>query len=153
MEKDLVKILFEVEYDENEIIKESVWAKRLDNNFQIDNIPFYAYGYAYDDIVSAELHSGQLYVTELIKASGNSTIRILIQDTSIIKEVRTYLKEEGCDSEKSNVASLVAVDIPFNISYKKIKDFLENGEANEQWEYEEACISEKHRVDIGNIPI
>lgn len=149
MKKKRVKLLFEVEYDDNNIIKESVWATELsNNNYQIDNIPFYAYGYAFKDIVSAEKQSEQLYVSKLVKASGNSTVRILFQNIDNIKEVRNYLKENGCDSEQSNVDSLIAVDIPVNIFYKNIKEFLDNGEIGEKWEYEEACISEKHTNDL-----
>ncbi|WP_332452947.1 DUF4265 domain-containing protein [Chryseobacterium aquaticum] len=149
MKEKYIKVLFEVQYDEDYIIKESVWAFKLnDNKYKIDNIPFYASGFACNDIVSAEEHSEQLYVSELIEASGNSTVRLLFQNTNDIKEVRKFLKDNGCDSEQSNVDSLIAVDIPFNISYKGIKEFLDNGEANEKWEYEEACISEKHQLDI-----
>lgn len=149
MKKDRVKILFEVEYDEDNIIKESVWASKLsDNNYKIDNIPFYAYGFACNDIVSTEEHSEQLYVSELVEPSGNSTIRLLFENIENISDVRDFLKENGCDSELSNIKSLIAVDVPANISYKKINEFLHIGELDGKWEYEEACISEKHQEDL-----
>jgi hypothetical protein len=55
------------------------------------------------------------------------------------------LKEMGCESELSNMNTLISVDIPFNIVYRKILSFLENGEREGKWEYQEACISSVHK--------
>lgn len=149
MNKNKVKLLFEVEYDEDNIIKESVWAIKLDNgNYQIDNIPFYAYCYADEDIVTAEENADQLYVQDLVKPSGNSTSRILFQNNDNVVETRNLLKKMGCNSKVSNVDSLIAVSVSLNINYKDVKHFLDEGENEDRWEYEEACLSEKHQEDL-----
>lgn len=78
---------------------ESMWADELGNNqYQIKNIPFYAYGLNYDDIVFAEAESDEFKpeIKGLIKASGHKTIRVaFIGDSSkeenidVIESVRT----------------------------------------------------------------
>jgi hypothetical protein len=136
------KIIFEYEDADNEYALESVWAERVSgNNYKIDNILFCALGYALGDIVSVESRNGELYVTGLIEESGHSTIRILFENKDHVQPTRNRLKDMGCDSELSNVSVLISVDIPPDVAYKPIREFLEEGEANELWSYEEACLA------------
>jgi hypothetical protein len=145
--KTKCKLLFEVEYDENEIIKESLWASDLGNNqYRIDNIPFYAFSVAIGDIFSAEENDGFLCAKDLILPSGNSTVRILFEDANIIQDIREQLATNyGCLSELSNLPNLIAVDIPFDKDYKIIRNFLQKGEDLEKWQYQESCLSEQHQ--------
>jgi hypothetical protein len=144
------KLLFEVEYDENEIIKETVWAFVLGNNeYRIDSIPFYAYSVALGDIFSAEEEDGFLLAKNLVSPSGNSTIRLLFNNTAIIQATRAILEQNyGCESEISNVTNLISVNIPFDKNYKNISIFLQDGENLEKWQYEEGCLSDEHKALI-----
>ena len=135
------KILFEYEDSEGDYSIESAWALQIGSNYQLDNILFYASEYSLGDIVSAEEREGELYVTGLIQESGHSTIRILFTREESVADTRSELEALGCSSEISNLPFLVAVDIPPNISYSKIKQFLGNGVEKEKWGYEEACIA------------
>ena len=150
MEKKYIKVVFEVENEEDdEVIKESIWAIDLgDNTCQIDNIPFYAFYYACDDIVSIEEFSEQLYVKELITASGNSTVRLLFENEEELTEIKSELNSLSLESESSMSSKLLAVNIPKKILYSEIKNYLENGETKGKFQYEEACISEKHQEDL-----
>ncbi|MDM1072409.1 DUF4265 domain-containing protein [Empedobacter brevis] len=142
------KILFTHEAFEEPSV-EGAWGKIVDSDiFELDNILFYAKEYSYGDIVRVEEEGGELYVKELIKPSGHSTIRILFSDVNLIPSTRDFLKQIDCDSEQSNMDSLVAVDIPENVFYQKVRDYLDEGENKGLWEYEEACISENHQEEI-----
>ena len=121
---------------------ESVWAIPIDNyQYKIDNILFYAPEYSFGDIVSVEDRNGELFVNGLIAESGHSTVRIIFNNENDVKDTRTHLKELGCDSEISEVSILISVDIPPNVSFSKVKNYLEEGEHLSKWSYEESCIA------------
>ena len=137
------KILFEHENaPEGGYGIESVWAIPLgDNQYKIDNILFYAPEYSLGDIVSVENRDGELFATGLIAESGHSTVRIIFNDKNEVQTTRIYLNKLGCASEISEVPILISIDIPSNVSYSKIKAYLDEGERLLKWSYEEACIA------------
>jgi hypothetical protein len=53
------------------------------------------------------------------------------------------LKEMGCDYEGSNIPTLISFDIPPEIDYNNIRQFLDKGEENEIWIYQESCLAHK----------
>lgn len=137
-----VKILFEhFNTPESDYGIESAWAVPFGKNFKLDNILFYAPEYSLGDIVSVEVRNGEYYVTGLVQESGHSTVRIIFSKQEILNQVRLQLKELGCDSEISDVPVLISVDIPPEVDYAVVKRFLEEGEAQSKWSYEEACIA------------
>lgn len=139
------KIIFEYFNEvKNECELESAWAVRIDDNtYKLDNILFYAPEYSFGDIVSTEERNGELYVTGLVRESGHSTVRILFNDVNDVIDTRIKLKDMGCDSEISNISSLISIDIPPDVDYKIIRQYLESGEEQGKWGYEEACIAHK----------
>lgn len=144
-----LKILFRFyNTSEEKYMVESCWATRHKENFQLENIPFYMKLYAYEDIVKAELIDEFYEVKNLIKASGNSTIRIYVFDNNIIDIVKQSISDLGCDCEISRKESLIAVNIPSGVSFNKVKSFLDKGYNNDVLDYEEACISEVHQNGI-----
>lgn len=139
----MVKILFE-HYNNanNEYELESAWAKKVEDGYKLDSILFYAKEYSWGDVVSVEESNGELYVTGLVKESGHSTVRILFEEKDIVQSTRDQLKEIGCESEISNIPILVSVDVPPQIDYYgSIKPFLDCGEDEGKWRYEEACLA------------
>jgi len=57
---------------------ETPWAYDLGGEYMLDNIPFFAYGLSLWDVVLAEAASdGLLECTEVIRKSGNRTVRIV----------------------------------------------------------------------------
>lgn len=142
--KGYTKILFVHDaFGEDSI--ESAWAKKVKNGYQLENVLFYASNFSYGDIVQIKELAGDLYVTDLVEEKGHSTIRILFQEIAIIPEVRKRLRVLGCSSELSNIAELIAVDIPPEVSYSIIRQYLDQGEEQGKWEYQEACIAAGHR--------
>ena len=137
----MVKVIFEYEDFEGNYALESAWAIKVEGGYQLDNILFYASEYSLGDVVSTQNREGELYVTGLVIESGHSTIRMLFNDENIVASTRDILSSLGCDSEISNIPNLIAVDIPPNIAYSKIKTFLAEGVNSEKWGFEEACIA------------
>ena len=139
-----VKICFMHDAFEGSTI-ESAWAKKLENGYELDNILFYAKNYSWGDIISAEERDGELFVTGLIKEMGHSTVRVLVSEVDLVEPLRNALKDLGCSSELSNYEKLIAVDVPPEVSYSTIRVFLDKGEDEEKWQYQEACIAANHR--------
>ncbi|WP_375772541.1 DUF4265 domain-containing protein [Archangium gephyra] len=46
----------------------------------------------------------------------------------------------GCLSERSQIPGLIALDVPPSIRWREVKRLLVEGEAEERWDYEEACL-------------
>lgn len=147
MNNNQVKIVFTHDAFENEG-SESAWAYKAGDYFKLDNILFYVKEYSWGDLVEAKEKNGELWVTKLIKESGHSTIRILFYDAKLVSPTRTELKKMGCDSELSNIDTLISVDIPSNVSYVDMRIYLDDGENKELWGFEEACISDVHRKEV-----
>jgi hypothetical protein len=137
------KVLFEHNNaPESEYGIESAWAIPINEySYKIDNILFYAPEYSLGDIVSVENRDGDLFVTGLIKESGHSTVRIIFNNLNLVSETRDILKAMGCESEISEVSILISVDIPANVDYSLVKEYLEKGEELLKWSYEESCIA------------
>lgn len=135
-----VKIALEYEGDENECLIETVWAIQIEDNFKIDNIPFYATSIALNDIVSAEFRNGQLHYTGLIAASGHSVVQIIFYGEANIKPTTSRLIELGCSWEGSHHPTYIAVDIPPSISYASVRTYLDEMAAIGALDYKEACL-------------
>lgn len=120
---------------------ESAWAIPEGDNYKLTNILFYAPEYSWGDVVAVEDRNGELFVTGLIQDSGHSTVRIIFYKSNEVYDTIEYLKSIGLDAEISNIPTLISVDIPAEISYKKVKKFLDEGRQLSKWDYEESCIA------------
>lgn len=141
------KVLFVHKYGEDNFEIERLWCNDLGNNlFSVDNIPFIVKSVALGDIITIEFdkEEGEYYFESFVEASGNSTVRLYFDDSVKIEDIRMELKKFGCESEVFLQRKIVAVDIPKTVSYKPVKDYLDNGEADKLWEYEEACLSHEY---------
>ena len=138
---EYVKLYFEVPIEDSDDCEiESLWASPSINGYKLENIPFYARGVSFGDVVLAEEKHGCLYMSELLEASGHSTVRILFIDKTIIQSTRKELRSMGCGSEISDQPRLIAVDIPPSIPYENIRSYLDKGKSSNKWYYEEACL-------------
>jgi hypothetical protein len=141
---DRVKILIEFEGSTSHTHAiESVWAVVRPRGYEIDNIPFYAYGVALGDVVDAKPDiDGALQFKSVSQPSGHSTVRLWFAEggEKDVARVRQELRSLGCSSELTDLPRLVAVDIPPNIDYKSIKAILDSWEKSGMLEYEESCL-------------
>ncbi|MEZ4302549.1 MAG: DUF4265 domain-containing protein [Polyangiaceae bacterium] len=137
-----VKVLLEIEGTSGAREAESVWAVEEEGGYRLDNIPFYARGFACGDLVSAAPDpDGTLRCTGLLAASGHSTLRLWFSDENHVQAVRDQLRMSGCASEL-DLPRLVAVDVPPSISYSTIRSYLDEKEGAGVLEYEEACLGQ-----------
>ncbi len=144
MAKDVhQKVLFVQKKDNSELETESLWCIKDGDFYMVDNIPFIAKRIALGDIIKAEYDEDEkaYYFDDFVAISGNSTIRLYFDNIDIIEGVRKELESFGCESEAFLGRKIVAVNIPKDVNYKPIKDYLEKGEHENKWEYEEACLS------------
>ncbi|HYO56854.1 DUF4265 domain-containing protein [Archangium sp.] len=141
----LVKIFFELQQDEDgypPVTCESMWATPLgDRLYRLGNIPFFARGVAYEDVVSAvPQDDGTLGFIEVVHPSGHSTLHVIVYEASEVPALRHELEALGCDTELSHIPNLFAVDVPPSVSLDAVRRLLEAGNASERWEYEDACL-------------
>jgi hypothetical protein len=138
------KVMFRLQKDEDGYPPddwESLWAYELEPGlYSIDNVPFFARGISWEDVVSAERVGDELHFKDVVRPSGNSVLRVIVHDTSDADEVHEKLSEMGCDTEQSHIPSLISVDVPPSIDLRTILNFLDQGKANNRWGYETASI-------------
>ena len=143
---DRVKILFSYEGSTaGSKDLESMWAVPTADGFRIDNIPFFAYEIATNDIVSARRDTdGMLWFETLVKGSQHSTVRLWFAKDfeNEVSRVRRELRNIGCSSELSDLNRLVAVDIPPTVPYSVVRDVLDKYECEGLLEYEESCLGQ-----------
>lgn len=133
-------------YNDNEEYKvESVWTKKVGENYQIENIPFFANNIALGDIVSVEDDEGELYFEELIEASENSTIRIVFFEVEHKIGVCNMIEKFECDWEGSHLPKLVSINVPSDVNYKEVKSYLDSLNIID---YQEGCLSSIHQFQV-----
>lgn len=135
------KLRFQFKNSAGEDETETMWVIRRDDGYEIDNIPFYVKELALRDVVAARQDDGGiLWYSELVRPSGHSTIHLWFSREAEVESVREALRQMGCASEVSNLPRLVAVDVPPDVPYEKVKAFLDQGEHAGRFEYQEACL-------------
>jgi hypothetical protein len=140
------KIFFVQKTNDGEFETESLWCTKVGDNYIVDNIPFIAKRISLGDTIKAEYDDDDkgYYFDDFIEVSGNSTIRLYLEDESIIQKIREQLEKFGCESEAFLSRKLIAVNVPKAVDYKPVKEYLENGEQNELWTYEESCLAHQY---------
>lgn len=129
---------------EGRLAEETIWGQLVEENYKVDNIPFYAPNLALNDIISVEDDDGVLYFNELIKPSGHSTIQVIFFNQEEIKRVTKVVEQLGCQWEGMKNQPYFAVDVPFNVDYRPVRQFLIQELNNQILDFKEACLSENH---------
>jgi hypothetical protein len=144
--EDKIKVLFVQKIAESEFETESIWCTKEGESYIVDNIPFIAKRIALGDTIKVEYDEDEnaYYFDDFLNTSGNSTIRLYFTDATLIKPTREELKKIGCESEAFLARNIVAVNIPREVDYRPIKEYLDNGERKGKWQYEEACLSHEY---------
>ncbi|WNG46390.1 DUF4265 domain-containing protein [Archangium minus] len=143
MPDEYVKVLFELEKEDEDyppVEYERLWARPLGEGlFEIDNIPFFVRGISVGDVVAAQQGKGEVVFSELVRASGNSTLRIIVFDESHVEEVRRQIQALGCSTEL-NVSKMLGVDVPPRIDLQAVREWLMEKQSSGTLEFEDACI-------------
>jgi hypothetical protein len=146
-----VKILFRF-YSEilDQIAVETIWAEPVDSEqgfYRLDAVPFYVPKLASDDIVHAEYDEDEEMLTykETIKASGNSTVWVVItDDADHIEEVMESFVELNCYTEALS-DRYFTMEIKASNNYLRIRNKLNEWKSAGTIDYAEPCISEVHQ--------
>ncbi|TCC99705.1 DUF4265 domain-containing protein [Pedobacter hiemivivus] len=81
-----------------------------------------------------------------MEPSGNSTVQVVILDsTTITNDIRELFDSLGCSSEKAHEGYFV-IDVPFNLDYTSVQNKLIELEKSGVLNYAEPCLSEKHSI-------
>jgi Domain of unknown function (DUF4265) len=120
---------------------EALWAEALGNNrYRIENVPMYAYGLNYGDIVEAipgapDLKPSVIRVTE---PSGHRTLRVFF-GAGISREASqdylTSLRGKGVMFERATLR-YVALDLEPSANMNAVRDELDRWQAQDIAEYE-----------------
>jgi hypothetical protein len=120
---------------------EQLWCFPLGEGlFRVENIPLFARGLAWGDLVTAEADDDQvLRFQGRAEPSGHSTFRLFVKDRQPLPAILERFERLGCRSETA-FDKLVALDVPPTVAMKELREVLEHGREQGQWEYEEACL-------------
>lgn len=129
------------------LAKEFVWASKVPSGWKIDDIPFFAKNVAVDGVVTVEAAEGGMYFDELVSESGNSTLQVVVLDERVALETIDKLVELGCDWEGYGEKNLyLAVNVPSQINYLQVKEYLESALSIGSIDFRVACLSSMHKM-------
>jgi hypothetical protein len=136
------KIVFSLDRDGAGFETEGVWAERLSiNRFRILNSPFFAFDVSYEDEVEAEPDGESFRFVRVLRRSGRSTYRVILQDGKTVESNDFTSRwqpfhDRGCTFENAN-DRYIAIDIPPNADVPFLCRLLQDGEEQGVWVFEE----------------
>lgn len=136
---------------------ESMWAKSLGEDlYEVDNVPFYAYGINWKDVVRAIAadEESKPRVIEVVRHGGHRTLRFFFSADLARPDQQTYLaliREIGAGIERAD-ERLVAVDVPPEGNYDDTCDLLARLEEEGVLEYETCEMRVEGRFDLDGTP-
>jgi hypothetical protein len=140
------KVAFRVPDADGSIQVETLWATALGNDeYKLDNSPFYAYSVSWEDLVYAPIDQidGRPTFARVVKKSGNRTVRVILvppaESGNTSDLVLQGLNDLGCSYEGANRA-YVAVNVPADVELTQVRDYLVAKAV--QWEYADPTYEE-----------
>lgn len=128
---------------------EIMWAFPLgENRFRIQNVPFYAFGVSYDDVVEAPTIGNQNVMRAVVQRGGHSTYRIFVSNTASLKRFSEFwlpLERLGCTFERAT-ERLFGIDVPPEADIYKVYDLLQAGEDAGVWDFQEAHVGHALKI-------
>ena len=142
-------IRFAVVHDEAgwpPVTAEDIWSRPDDDgHFELLVIPVFAHGVSCHDIVSAKLRpDGLIEFVAVVTPSGHSTLRIIAADPEKSADLADLVRRRGCTVDMTWIPALLAVDVPAQVDFEAMKAWLDELEAEQVLDYEEANLAEAH---------
>ncbi len=142
--EESVKINFAIKQNEDgypPVENESLWANKSSAGYVLDNIPFFTNEATLGDTVSVTIDNyGNFWFDKNIANSSNSLIRIVFFDIEFKDRIRDYLNNMGCSTEFIEEYGVLSVDIPKNVIYDDVLEYVESQAKNGRIDYEEPII-------------
>jgi hypothetical protein len=140
------KVLFRVPEDDGSAQVETLWATSLGNDeYKLDNSPFYAYSVSWQDVVYAPFDATEGIATfaRVVRKSGHRTIRVIfnppVQDGNESDLLLQGLVSLGCTYEGAN-RRYMSIDLPPGVQLEKVRQYLIDQGA--QWEHADPTYAE-----------
>jgi Domain of unknown function (DUF4265) len=140
------KVLFRVPGDDGTAEVETLWATELGNDeYKLDNSPFYAYSVSWQDIVYAPFDPIEERPTfrRVVRKSGNRTVRVIFEPAveagNSSDQLLQGLVALGCSYEGAD-RGYMSINIPANVQLEVVRDYLILKQAD--WEYADPRYSE-----------
>ena len=136
---------------------ETLWAiARGDRRYELDNLPWFAYGISVGDVVDAAPdEDGTLVFQRILEKSGNRTVRVMLEqmessDQLTFESQRTLdqLQAAGCDYEGMN-RRLFAINVPPGVALETVAALLI--ESRFEWEHADPTYDELHPGSAGQV--
>jgi len=146
MDKKVILTYYDIE---GNIAVETLWAEfKEDIKYQIKNIPFFAPNIAFNDIITVEEENGNLHFDEIITTSEHSTIQIVFFNEKEIDKVIKDIELLNCSWEGMYNQKLLAIDVPPNVNYSIVKEYLTTQFNSNIIDFKESCLSEIHYKQV-----
>lgn len=134
-----VKVVFELQQDGSDFppaTHETLSGVPVEGGrYRLDNVPFFATGVAFGDVVQGSpVEGGNVAFASVVAASGHSTCRVVLVDgDGDVKAARDSFEALGCVSELSHLEGYFAVDVPPDVDMGAVLEVLEAGRAEQRW--------------------
>ncbi len=146
MDKKVILTYYDIE---GNTAVETLWAEfKEDIKYQIKNIPFFAPNIAFNDIITVEEENGNLHFDEIINASEHSTIQIVFFNEKEMDKVIKDIELLNCSWEGMYNQKLLAIDVPPNVNYSIVKEYLTTQFNSNIIDFKESCLSEIHYKQV-----
>lgn len=140
------KVLFRVPEEDGSSRVETLWATAAgDDEYVLDNSPFYAYSVSWKDTVYAPVaeEDGLPTFVRVVKKSGHRTVRVVfdppVQEGNESEVLLQGLLELGCTYEGAN-RGYMAIDLPPEVPLEGVRQYLIKHAA--QWEHADPSYAE-----------
>lgn len=125
---------------------ESVWvSKASKGKYRVENIPFFAKGLSFRDMISVREIDGQLVFDKRLVSAKGSTYRIIPAkgvSKDVLNQHLTALNAVGCAYEHGDFGfDLYALNVPADVDVHKVYALLEDGKHRQVWDFEEGDCS------------
>lgn len=145
MTDDEIKVLWRLEQDEDKwppYPVESIWCEQIaPGQFRLLNVPYFAHGVAWGDVVTAVEEDGGLWFESVIRRSGFATLHAYCSEPTQQAGLREWLQARGCIVETAFDGKYWALGIPPAVPKLEWESFL-TGLAREDGtglEFDVAC--------------
>jgi len=92
------------------------------------------------DVVSAREEHQELVFDRVLKRSGHATLRLMIRDEEDVQRVRDLFRDLDCNSELSDIPTLISLDVPPDVPLVPVRDALAAGVSSGRWDYEDGFV-------------
>jgi hypothetical protein len=128
---------------------ERIWARKTGvvGELEVCNAPFFVRGVARGDVVKVhpDHERRELVFDEVVRHTGHSTVRVIINDGAAKEPLLTALSGRSCTWEFSDADLHLAVDVPSSCDYPELLTTLLELKQENLIGIEEAYVSPGHR--------